>query len=112
MAFGNLCRYNSSSKWVKADADTVATAKGKLGFCILAAAGDTSATKISRIGKIRADAVFPTMTPGDVMYMSTTAGEITATPPSASGNAVRIVGFANTADELDIDISPNTIKKV
>jgi len=112
LSFGNLCRYNSSSKWVKADADAVTTAKGKLGFCILAAAGDTSATKILRSGKIRADAVFPTMTVGDVMYVSTTAGEITATPPSGTGNAVRVVGFANTADELDVDISPNIIKKV
>lgn len=112
LAFGNICIFNSSSKWVKADADAAATTKGKAGFCILAAAANNDPTKILRRGKLRADAVFPAMTAGDQMFISLTAGEIVASVASfTTGDVIRAVGYANSADELDVDISPDYFEK-
>lgn len=109
LSVGHVCIFNSSSKWVKADASAIATAGGELGVCILAAAGDAAATRMMFRGNIRADAVFPTFTPGDAAYLSLTAGEITATPPSATDEVVRRIGWARSADSIRVDISPNSL---
>lgn len=114
LSFGNLLYFASDSKWKLADADAAATAGGvKLGMCVLAAAGDGSATKILRPGgKIRADSLFPTMTVGAPLYVGTNAGAIQTTAPSGAADIVRIVGHANTADELDFNPSPDWVELV
>jgi hypothetical protein len=40
------------------------------------------------------------LTVGTVYYLSTTAGAITATAPSATGNVVQVVGYSTTATNL------------
>jgi hypothetical protein len=58
--------------------------------------------EILLFGKIRADALFPSMTVGAPVYLSAaTAGVVTSTAPTGTTDfVVRKVGFANTADEL------------
>jgi hypothetical protein len=101
LAYGNLCYFQAAdSRWELADANLSAGYDKKLGICVLAAASDGDATKMLLIGNVRADAVFPTMTIGSPMYMSETAGLITGTQPTTTDACIRVVGFANTADEL------------
>ncbi len=38
--------------------------------------------------------------PGDVLYLSTTSGELTATAPSAAGNIVRVMGYNLDGDRI------------
>lgn len=101
MAFGNLIYLSpDDGRWELVDANAKLTSYGKLGICVLVAAGDGSATKVLLWGKIRADSLFPTFTKGAPVYASNTAGEIVTSPPSGSGDIVRIIGYGNTADEL------------
>jgi len=65
LVFGDLCYLQTAdSRWEKVDANAAATCSNKLGMCVLAAAGDASATTMLLYGKIRADSVFPTLTIG------------------------------------------------
>lgn len=100
--FGD-CLYQvaSDGQWELAKADVVATSDGKLGMCL--AAGDASdGTLVLLWGKVRADAAFPAMSVRRPVYIdAATAGDVTTTAPSGtSGFVVRIIGYANTADEL------------
>ncbi len=45
-------------------------------------------------------------TPGTIYYLSTTAGTVTDTPPSGSGNVVQRIGRAVAATEIDFDPGP------
>lgn len=45
------------------------------------------------------------LTPGATVWLSTTAGEVTETAPSASGNVVQIVGIAVSATEISFERS-------
>lgn len=113
LAFGEIVYLAvADSRWELAKADVAATSKGKVGICVLAAAGDGSATKILLWGKVRADAKFPAFTVGAPVFISAaTAGLLTSTAPSGTTNfVVRIVGEANTADELFFCPSPDYIE--
>lgn len=102
LAFGDLVYLAAAdSRWELADADAEATAGPvMLGMCVLAAAGDGSATTVLLIGKIRADSKFPTLTVSAPAYVGTTAGEIQVVAPSGTGDIIRSVGRASTADEF------------
>lgn len=102
LAFGELCYFASTGKWLKAKADAAATSANKLGLCILAAAADGAPTAMLLFGKLRADSLFPTMTIGAPVYASAaTAGRVTSTAPTGTTDfVVRVVGHGNTADEL------------
>lgn len=102
LIFGE-CVYQSTTddRWEKAKADAEATTKPRLGICILAAVGDGEATNIMLIGKIRADAVFPSFTKYSPVFISKdTAGALTNTAPSGAGEFIRCVGQAISADEI------------
>lgn len=107
LAVGDLCYFSTAdSRWELADASTEATCKQKLGICVLAAAGDGSTTALLRWGNVRADAAFPTLDVGYPVFVSITAGDITSTgSPSATGEIMRRIGTANTANELALEIS-------
>lgn len=101
LAFGDLVYLAATdSRWEKTDADSTTTAYGLIGMCVLAAAGDGSATKILLQGQIRADSKFPTLTIGAAVYLGETAGEVQTTIPTGADNVIRVVGFALTADEM------------
>lgn len=114
LAFGNLCYFSLvDSRWELADADAEATSGSvKFGMCVLAAASDGSATTILRYGNIRADAVFPVMTIGGVLFAGVTAGEIQTTAPSGAADIIRTIGHANTADELFFNPSSDWFEHV
>lgn len=114
LAFGDLCYLDpTDSRWELVDANSAqgadGDARGVVGMCVLAAAGDGSATNILLYGTIRADTAFPAMTVNNQMYVSETAGDITGTQPSTSGVVIRVVGVALTADELLFNPSPDYI---
>ena len=101
LAFGDVVYLQTAdSKWELAKADAEATCINKLGICVAAAAED-AATTILLVGKVRADAVFPSFTVGAPVFISeATAGDLTSTAPSTSTNIIRCVGQAASADEL------------
>ncbi len=47
---------------------------------------------------------FPTITEGKIIYASTTAGDITATKPTGTGDIVRIIGYSKGTDNGDMTI--------
>ena len=110
LAFGDIVYYNSSSKWVLADADAASTGGTvMLGVCVLAASGDTEPTKVLLHGNVRADTAFPTLTVGGAVYLSTTDGDITQTAPTGADDVVRVLGHALTADSIVFMPSPSHI---
>ena len=105
LAFGDLIYKDpTDSRWELADANAAAAAdgdsRGILGICVLAAAGNASATKILLQGIVRADTAFPALTIGAPVYVSETAGDIVVTQPTTTDVVIRIVGIAVTADEI------------
>lgn len=107
LAFGDLCYLNNDdSRWEKADANLGDGHNKILGMCVLAAAADGDPTTMLLIGTIRADTKFPTFTVGAPVYMSETAGEVlaggdgTTGQPTTADVAIRVLGFALTADEM------------
>lgn len=102
LAFGDLCYLAvADSRWELTDADAASTSGDvMLGMCVLAAAGDGSATVMLLQGTCRADAAFPALTIGAPVYVSTTAGDIQVAQPSGADDVIRRVGFALTADEI------------
>lgn len=114
LAFGDLVYLQASdSRWELTDADAAATAGPvRIGICVLAAAADGDPTTILTYGKIRADAAFPALTIGAPVYIGTTAGDIQVAQPSGTDDVIRIVGHANTADELFFNPSNDYITHV
>jgi len=101
LTFGQLCYYNSSNKWVLANASSETTSKGKLGIIVLAAAADNSATEVLLYGKVNAAAQFPNLTVGSPVYISgTSAGAVVTSAPTTTDYVTRVIGFGNTNDEL------------
>lgn len=85
----------SDSKYWKNDADAEATTKGQ---CVMAT-GTISADasgNLLKYGYIRDDTW--TWTVGDDLYASATPGNPTSTAPSTTGQFVRIIGQAQSAD--------------
>jgi len=113
LAFGEIVYLAvADSRWELAKANAAATSFGKIGICVLAAGADGNPTTVLLYGKVRADAKFPTMTIGAPVFISAaTAGLITSTAPSGTTNfVVRIIGQANTGDELFFCPSPDYIE--
>uniref|UniRef100_A0A6M3IJE2 Putative structural protein n=1 Tax=viral metagenome TaxID=1070528 RepID=A0A6M3IJE2_9ZZZZ len=100
LAFGDLVYFAvADSKWELTDANAAATAFGKIGICVLAAA-ENAATVILLFGKVRADAAFPALTIGAPVHIGEVAGDIVVAAPVTASAIVRIIGYGNTADEL------------
>lgn len=108
MTTGALYHYKSDGTWELADADAVATCDGLLGIA-LGAASDTNGVLLRGMVTIDHDpgAV------GDVLFVSTTAGDITATAPSGNNDIVRVVGYCLDASNGQIWFNPdNTFVEV
>ncbi len=99
MAVGDLCYLNADdSRWELVDANLSDGYDKQLGMCILAST-DGNATEMLVFGKIRS-AAFPAFTVGSPLYISETAGDITHTQPTTADAAIRLVGFALTAEDM------------
>jgi len=88
MTTGAIYHYKNDGTWELADADAVATSDGLLGVA-LGAASDTNGVLLRGFVTIDHDpgAI------GDVLFLSTTAGDCSATAPSGSADIVRVVGY-------------------
>ena len=87
MTAGDVYCWNGTD-WVQVDADAEATTKGLLGVAL----GVSSAND----GLLTNGVAYLSHDPGaagDVLYVHTTAGQVSATQPSATGDFVRVVGY-------------------
>lgn len=102
LAFGDIVYLAAAdSRWELVDADSATTSGNVLvGAVVLAAASDGDPTVILLSGNIRADTAFPSFTISAPVYISATAGDATGTAPSTTGQIVRRLGFALTADSI------------
>ena len=97
-ALMDLVYLGSSSTWLEADSDAAATSINMLGIA-LAAVDSGAALNVALAGSFVRDDTFD-FTPGVPLYISGTLGAITATKPTGSGDIVRTVGYAATADVI------------
>jgi len=75
-----------------------ASASGTMPCEAVALETGTGTKKVLKYGYIRNDGW--DWTPGGLVYVSTTAGQLTQSAPSGSGEQVQIVGYATSADVL------------
>jgi hypothetical protein len=97
-ALMDLVYMGSGGKWLEADADATGTSINMLGIA-LEVSSDTNPLNVAMAGSFVRDDTW-NWTPGVPLYVSGTLGAITATAPSGSGDVVRTVGFAVTADVI------------
>ncbi len=96
LSAGNLVNiYNNAGTANVRKADATTAGKEAHGFVIAATTSPAAATVYFSDN----NASITGATPG-TQYLSTTAGGITTTAPSASGNVVQRVGFASSATNL------------
>ena len=103
MTTGAIYHYKSDGTWELADADAVATSDGMLAVA-LGAASDTNGMLLRGMVTIDHDpgAI------GDVLFLSTTAGDCSATAPSGSADIVRVIGYqVNHASNGEIWFCPD-----
>mgnify|MGYP001593112362 CR=1 FL=1 len=101
IAFGDLVYLAvADSKWKLTDSDAAATAGGVMLGMSVVSTTDTNPITVLLLGNIRADAKFPALTVGAVVYVGETAGAIQVAIPTGADNVIRAVGFALTADEI------------
>lgn len=114
LSFWQLCYFKAAdSLWYPLDwilDGTDVWFKAKLGMCVLAWASTT--TEMLLIGKIRADAISPTFTIGAAVYADDTSGNIVVAQPTTTNFAIRIIGYADTADVLMFNPSHDYIVHV
>lgn len=94
----DLVYFKSDGEWWLTDADAAATAAGLLAIS-LESKTDGQAMSVALPGSFVRDDTW-NWTVGAVLYVSTTAGAITATQPSGTDDVVRVVGFAVSADVI------------
>lgn len=89
IAAGQVYYYDAAAggTWTLADASTNTTAQGLLGLAL----GASVANDGLLVTGVATNSAF---TAGDVLYLSTTAGAMAATAPTASNEIVRVVGYA------------------
>ena len=103
IAAGQLVHYNSSNNWELADADAAATSDGLLGVALGA---DASVNGVLLRGMVTIDHDPGAI--GDVLFLSTTAGDCSATAPSGDGDIVRVIGYqVNHASNGEIWFCPD-----
>ena len=94
VAVGDCLHMDTDGEWVESSASAMAT----MPCAAMALEAGTGPRKILLKGFMRHDGW--NWTPGEILYASTTTGELTATAPSGSGEVVQVVGFATNADRI------------
>jgi len=107
-AIGQVRYFTATSTWGAASASVAGVpARNLLGICTNGA-GYNRGMLIRGYYKNTAWS----LTIGSPIYLSTTANTITSTAPSASGNIVRVVGYALASDEIYFNPSQDWIEIV
>jgi len=94
-----------ASSWTLADADAASTGSGLL----VVGTDAASAAEVVLEGcvKLGSNTGFSGASKGDVLYLSTTGGEVTTTAPSGTGDIVRVVGYVLNATNGQIYFNPD-----
>ena len=102
MTKGTIYHYKSDGTWEVANANAVATSDGLLGVA-LGAASDTNGMLLRGMVTLDHDpgAV------GDVLYLSNTNGDASATAPSDNNDIVRVIGYCLHASNGQIWFNPD-----
>lgn len=106
LAFGDVCRIASDGKVIKANATTISTMPVAL-VATESMAADNSGLFLIQ-GIVRNDAW--TFTPGGRVYAGITAGTMTQTAPSGSGQVVQVLGIATHATRILFNPSMDTLE--
>jgi len=108
IAFGDICYLDvTAGEWLLADASAVSTAGNvPLGICVDAST-DGAATSMLLIGTVRSAAFPASVALGAPLYVSETAGDITATAPVTIDSVMRRVGWAVTVEPNTIYFNPS-----
>jgi hypothetical protein len=93
----DLVYLHTDGEWALVDADALATSGDVMLGLALEAGTDGNPMDTALHGAFVRDDTW-TWTAGDILYASTTAGGLTTTAPSGTGDVVRTVGYAITAD--------------
>ena len=96
LAIGDVVYIHTDGEVAKADADAV-TSMPAVGICV-SSGSDGSAVDVLVQGIMHDTSAFATFTVGADIFVGTTAGAVTATAPSGSGDTVQKVGVALHAD--------------
>ncbi len=88
----------SDGEFALADADAASTSTGMLALA-LEAGTDNNPIDVALPGSFVRDDTW-NWTVGGILYVSTTAGDMTQTAPSGDGDIVRVVGYAVSADVI------------
>lgn len=90
----------TDANWDDCDASAEATCDLMLGIAVDSGTGASKTILLQ--GLYRNDTLYA-WTPGAILYALDTVGQMTETPPSDSGDIVRIVGYAISADVIYFD---------
>jgi hypothetical protein len=96
----------TSSGWTAVDADVEAKTHGLFGLAL----GTSSATDGLLVRGIHSSTAHSGFTAGQTLYVSTTEGTISSTAPSATGDFLRVVGYAMGSNYIYLDPSQDYIE--
>ena len=102
---GKLYFLTDSAAWTTADADASTTGGPSLLAIAVGTNSGTDGMLLKGYARVASSILASTATAkqGDAVYISTTAGELTFTAPSGSGDIVRIVGYLLTPVNSNTD---------
>ena len=98
---GEVYNYSQDGIWVKADADAASTSTGLIGVALSNSLPD---------GFIIRGMVTLSADGGQVsepLYLSTTAGRVSSTAPTGTGDIVRIIGYCMHSTTGQVWLSPD-----
>lgn len=93
MVVGDVIYLAADNAWDPTDADATASAIGMIGISLTAAS--SGSINILLKGFAMISGIFEFSSAGAPLYLSTTAGDMSQTAPSGSGDVVRVVGYAH-----------------
>ena len=96
---------HSSGAWVAVDADAEATTKGLIGMA-LGTSPTANGLLVHGVGYLSHNPG----TAGDVLYVSATAGQLTGTQPSTTGQFVRVAGYCLATNKVFFSPSQDWIE--
>jgi hypothetical protein len=104
---GSVYYLSSSTTWLLTDADFAANSRNLLGIAVSADGFDIG---VMIRGYMKNTAW--SFTIGAPVYLSVTPGGLSSTQPTATGDIVRVVGYAIAADEIYFNPSQEWIELV